>query len=78
VPIKSKLSHYGFRNEGKRSATDKLEDARLVSSAATTAAEAAHAANLESLFGDVADEDDEFDEPSFADPNAASERGYDL
>jgi hypothetical protein len=64
VPIKSKLSHYGFRNEGKRSATDKLEDARLVSSASTTAAEAAHAANLESLFGDVADEDDEFDDPS--------------
>jgi hypothetical protein len=76
VPIKSKLSHYGFRNEGKRSATDALEDARLVSSAATTAAEAAHAANLESLFGDVADFGEEFDEPSFADPNATNATNF--
>ena len=74
VPIKSKLSHYGFRNEGKRSATDALEDARLAAAAAERAAEAAHAANLESLFGDVADLGDELDEPSFADPstNAAN------
>ena len=51
VPIKSAMSHYGFRDAGARSATDALEDARL----AAKAAEAAHAANLESLFGDVAD-----------------------
>ena len=51
VPIKSAAGHYGFRNEGKRSTTVALEDARL----AARAAEAAHAANLESLFGDVAD-----------------------
>ena len=55
VPIKSAMSHYGFRDAGARSATDALEDARL----AAKAAEAAHAANLESLFGDVADVRDE-------------------
>ena len=55
VPIKSAMSHYGFRDAGTRSATDALEDARL----AAKAAEAAHAANLESLFGDVADVRDE-------------------
>ena len=43
VPIKSAMSHYGFRDAGARSATDALEDARL----AAKAAEAAHAANLE-------------------------------
>ena len=53
VPIKSAASHYGFRDEGERSAAAALEDARL----AARAAEAAHAANLESLFGDVADAD---------------------
>ena len=62
VPIKSAMSHYGFRDAGARSATDALEDARL----AAKAAEAAHAANLESLFGDVADVRDEPPPTAFA------------
>lgn len=65
VPIKSALSHYGFRDAGTRSATDALEDARL----AAKAAEAAHAANLESLFGDVAEVRDE---PTFGTTTAFS------